>query len=126
MFADHFEPKYDVDRTRAWIASYARLAARHRDSAGRPLQHTWFYPGEQADAQILEHLRQATAMGLGEVELHYHHGRDTAATLRAGLRESIAQFRLRYGHRQLAGVAYARQRATRFVELAGGRYARLA
>ena len=30
-----------------WVAEYPKIADRHRDSGGRPWQHTWFYPGEQ-------------------------------------------------------------------------------
>jgi hypothetical protein len=37
-------------------------------------------------------LRQATVRALGEVELHYHHGYDTAATLLPQLRQAIADF----------------------------------
>lgn len=96
LFTDHFEPDYDGERTERWAARYTALAARHRDSAGRPPQHTWFYPGEQSDPLILEVLRRLTAEGLGEVELHYHHDYDTAETLRPKLREAIEDFQ-RYG-----------------------------
>ena len=48
---DHFEPvsqgstqEEERARMRTWLEQYPRLAARHRDSKGRPPQHTWFYP----------------------------------------------------------------------------------
>ena len=96
IFVDHFEPDYDLDRTKRWAWQYAGLASRHHDSAGRPLQHTWFYPGEQIDDEILQTLHGLTAAGLGEVELHFHHGFDTAATLRPQLESAIEDFQ-RFG-----------------------------
>jgi hypothetical protein len=92
LFADHFEPDWDVDRTRSWADRYRELALRHLDSGGRPVQHTWFYPGEQAEPTILGILRGMARDGLGEVELHYHHSYDDAASLGAGLRYAIDEF----------------------------------
>jgi hypothetical protein len=92
LFVDHFEPDWSVGRTRRWLERYSSLASHHHDATGRPLQHTWFYPGEQVDPAILAALRDATVRGLGEVELHYHHGYDTAATLLPQLRQAIADF----------------------------------
>jgi hypothetical protein len=40
LLTDHFEPDWDTDRVNDWARRYAALAARHRDSAGRPPQHT--------------------------------------------------------------------------------------
>src|SRR2546426_2077713 len=39
---DHFEPDWSLPRTQDWAARYRTLAGRHRDSTGRPPQHTWF------------------------------------------------------------------------------------
>jgi hypothetical protein len=47
LFVDHFEPDWSVGRTRRWVERYSSLASHHHDSTGRPLKHTWFYPGEQ-------------------------------------------------------------------------------
>jgi len=93
LMADHFEPDYDAARMDEWARRYAALAARHRDSAGRPPQHTWFYPGEQYSREIYRTLRTMTAAGYGEVEMHYHHEFDTADTLRDSLREAIDEFK---------------------------------
>ena len=92
LFVDHFEPNYDVGLVREWTAKYRHLAERHHDAEGRPLQHTWFYPGEQSDDAILDALRDMTTSGLGEVELHFHHGFDTEASLRNRLSSAIADF----------------------------------
>ena len=96
LFTDHFEPDYDVGKVEDWSRRYAALAARHKDSVGRPPQHTFFYPGEQSSPAIYEILRGMAGAGLGEVELHYHHHYDTSETLRVKLEEAIAEFN-RYG-----------------------------
>jgi len=92
VVVDHFEPKADRALVRRWIDQYKALASHHRDATGRAVQHTWFYPGEQYDAEILRLLQEPVAAGLGEVELHYHHGDDTEGTFRSKLTTAIAQF----------------------------------
>jgi hypothetical protein len=92
LFVDHFEPGGSLARTKEWGARYRDLAWRHLDSSGRPVQHTWFFPGDQVDDAILGSLRELTTDGLGEVELHYHHDRDTAATLAPRLQKAISAF----------------------------------
>jgi hypothetical protein len=96
MIADHWEPDYDVARAHRWTERYRQMASRHRDSSGRPPQHTWFYPGEQDSPEILALLRDMTVAGYGEVELHYHHNYDTEETLRDKLNDAIALFQ-QYG-----------------------------
>lgn len=96
LFVDHFEPDYNAARVASWSKRYQAFAARHHDSVGRVPQHTFFYPAEQAQPDILSELRQLTQAGMGEVELHFHHDFDTAATLRAKLAQGIAELQ-RYG-----------------------------
>ncbi len=88
-FADHYEPfwgKVDTETARArvarWVREYPPLALRHRDSDGRSPQHSFFYPEEEYDAQILEWLSGMCRDGHGEVEVHLHHDDDTADNLR--------------------------------------------
>jgi hypothetical protein len=93
LMADHFEPPLSsVERAQQWANRYRAMAVKHRDSTGRTFQHTWFYPGEQFNVPLLTILRQLVDEGLGEVEFHYHHGDDTAATLSIGLKNAIAGF----------------------------------
>jgi hypothetical protein len=92
LMADHFEPNSDPRRVADWTSRYRALAARHRDSNGRPPQHTWFYPGEQRSKKIMRILQRMTASGLGEVELHYHHQNDTADSLRRQIQTAIGEF----------------------------------
>lgn len=98
-FVDHFEPiaagsKRDEERRRMaeWLTRYPALAIRHRDSDGRPVQHSWFYPGENYDPEYLDDLVRLCEQGLGEIELHLHHGHDTEATLRAKIEQALSDF----------------------------------
>jgi hypothetical protein len=93
-FADHYEPfwgKVDAARAHArvrrWVEGYPEVAERHRDSDGRAPRHTFFYPEEEYDPQILEWLGGLCRAGYGEVEVHLHHDQDTAANLRRTLME---------------------------------------
>lgn len=96
LLTDHFEPDWDADRVAIWAERYAKIAAAHRDSDGRPPQHTWFFPAEQASTPVLDIMQRMTAAGWGEVELHYHHSRDTSDILAPRLRTGIA-FLQKYG-----------------------------
>src|SRR5215471_11475991 len=107
LFTDHFEPNSDgtwpfVDRpegakvVRDWGTRYIALAEHHRDSVGRPPQHTFFYPADQPSPSIMLALRDIVRAGLGEVEFHYHHGWDTEQTLRERFLKGIHEFQ-QYG-----------------------------
>jgi hypothetical protein len=92
LFADHFEPNRQLATAEYWMQRYAPMAMRHRDATGRVIQHTWFYPAEQFEPEILQVLRDATGRGLGEVEFHFHHDYDTADRLRPGLQAALDNF----------------------------------
>lgn len=86
LFVDHFEPKEGVEdpekqwaRVKAWLEGYPPFAQRHRDAHGVPPQHTWFYhveswEGRDLDARYLSALSELCYQGLGEIEMHLHHG----------------------------------------------------
>ena len=63
----------------AWLDGYPRMAEGFRDADGRAPRHSWFYDDE--DPRVLDQLGSLAARGLGEVELHLHHGHDTAESL---------------------------------------------
>ena len=107
--ADHFEPAivpgdgqarapYDEQERRLehWCREYPKAVEPWRDSDGRPLVHTYFYPAEQYDRGHLERLADHCHAGWGEVEIHLHHGipvADTAMNLRntlIGFRDTLA------------------------------------
>lgn len=103
-FADHYEPycagadrERAHARVRAWIERYPVIAANHRDSQGRAPRHTFFYPIEEYDAEIMEQLRALCARGFGDVEVHLHHDRDNADNLRRTLTEYAQQLHERHG-----------------------------
>src|SRR5258706_10702297 len=87
-FADHYEPYgYGATRERArarvqrWVEHFPPAARRHRDSDGRHPVHSFFYPAEEYDPELLDQLRTICGAGIGDVELHLHHDNDTAGEL---------------------------------------------
>lgn len=98
VIANHFEPgwkpkgSYNLDEQRRRMDEWYRLAKATGesvfDSDGTKFRHTNFYPGEQYDYQILQALAEMQAEGLGDVEIHLHHGvekPDNAENLRSVL-----------------------------------------
>jgi hypothetical protein len=96
---DHFEPLQNTDKAGAvariatWRREYPRFVEEFRDSGGKPPRHTFFYPVEQYDSDILQALADLCSENGCEIEVHLHHDRDTADNLRATLltaRERLA------------------------------------
>ncbi len=101
---DHYEPLWHQApaeqgraRVAAWTEGYPALAADFRDADGRPPRHSFFYPGEQYAPEYLEPLADLARKDLGEVEVHLHHDRDTAVTLRRSLEQTLVDLG-RHGH----------------------------
>jgi hypothetical protein len=82
--ANHFEPAWsalgDLDHKSQLqrLKEYCKLAATIgdavRDVDGTKFRHTNFYPAEQYHPDILDIMAEMQADGLGEVEIHLHHG----------------------------------------------------
>jgi hypothetical protein len=89
LFADHFEPR-SAEAVAAWREGYPEVARAFADSDGRSPRHTWFYDGE--DPAVLDSLGALCRTGLGEVEVHLHHSRDTAGGLREKLERRKAVY----------------------------------
>lgn len=101
IVANHFEPSWKDDnsfcdlntqarRIKSWVKQARATGAQLRDHDGTPFRHTYFYPGEQYHRPLLEMLADLEAEGLGEVEIHLHHGverPDTADRTRRALVE---------------------------------------
>lgn len=96
--ANHFEPAWkpsgflDKDtqlrRLEHWYEMARKTGEATTDADGTKFRHTNFYPAEQYDPKLLEVMAQMQAEGLGEVEIHLHHGvekPDTAENLRRQL-----------------------------------------
>jgi hypothetical protein len=103
--ADHFEPAivpsdgnaraaYDEQERRieTWCREYAALVDRYRDADGRPFCHTYFYPAEQYDANLVQRLAEHCHDGWGEIEIHLHHGEHAPDTAE-NTRRTLAEFR---------------------------------
>jgi hypothetical protein len=103
--ADHFEPSIvpseprsfahlDEQRARVerWCREYPKAVERWRDSDGRPFRHTYFFPAEQYDKELLDRLADHCHQGWGEIEIHLHHGVDAPDTKEA-TRAALIEFR---------------------------------
>ena len=93
---DHYEPKRagaSPSKARArvqqWVDDYPRLFERFADSAGRPPRHTFFYPQDEYEPELVDMVAGLCRRGFGEVEVHLHHDHDTAE----GLREKLMAFK---------------------------------
>jgi len=101
--ADHFEPAITPNlgsvrapkalqeqRLQEWCWEYPKALNELRDHDGRPFVHTYFYPAEQYDRDVVGCLADFCRSGWGEVEIHLHHGAhapDTAENTRRTLTE---------------------------------------
>ncbi len=100
--ADHFEPAWsddgrlDLETQKRRLDEYYKLARTTGealiDADGTKFRHTNFYPGEQYDKDLLDTLAAMQAEGLGEVEIHLHHGVEKPDTSE-NLRKSLVEFR---------------------------------
>lgn len=77
IVANHFEPgvgKQAAASVERWSRMASHLGRSLRDHDGTPFRHTYFFPAEQYDAASIDLLCSLQAEGLGEVEVHLHHG----------------------------------------------------
>ncbi len=76
-------------RVRQWVEDYPRLFDRFRDADGMPPQHTFFYPEDEYEPELVDMVaelcRHKNGERYGEVEVHLHHDNDTAENLRRTL-----------------------------------------
>jgi hypothetical protein len=100
--ANHFEPAWsasgnldDKSQLRR-LKDYRKLAAATghavRDVDGTKFRHTNFYPAEQYHPDILDIMADMQADGLGEVEVHLHHGVERPDTPE-NLERQLVEFR---------------------------------
>jgi len=85
--ADHFEPailpgtphlyasrSVQEERLERWCREYPKMVDRWRDAEGRSFSHTYFYPAEQYDRNVIQPLAEHCRAGWGEIEIQLHHG----------------------------------------------------
>ncbi len=100
--ANHFEPGWSEGGVLDHKTQLSRLRNYHRtardtgeavlDADGTKFRHTNFYPGEQYHPEILDILAEMQSEGLGEVEVHLHHGVERPDTA-DNLRDVLTEFR---------------------------------
>ena len=100
--ANHFEPAWgengdldhntQIERLKAYHKMARDIGDAVRDADGTKFRHTNFYPAEQYDREILDIMADMQADGLGETEIHLHHGVDKPDTAE-NLRNSLLDFR---------------------------------
>jgi hypothetical protein len=102
--ADHFEPLHGqvsaeigVRRVKTWLDRFPTMAAPFLDADGRHPQHTFFYPIEQYQPNLVDPIAALCKQGFGEVEIHLHHDGDTADHLRTQLQEFTQTLHDRHG-----------------------------
>jgi len=92
---DHFEPFHDagkpeaLSRVETWRREFPALAGEFRDADGIAPRHTFFYPIEQYDADVVQRLAELSAVSGCETEIHLHHEGDTADNLRRTLEQGL-------------------------------------
>lgn len=90
---DHYEPFHKTDRAGAlqrvqqWRDQYPEQTRRFTDTAGNTPKHSFFYPIEQYDEEILAGIAKLCAATGSETEIHLHHADDTEAGLRAAIKQ---------------------------------------
>jgi hypothetical protein len=95
---DHFEPFHDTDQLgamkamRDWHEGWTAMVSQYRDSGGNAPRHTFFYPIEQYEPQVVDSLARLCRQTGSEAEVHLHHDGDTPEGLAQALREGTRQF----------------------------------
>ncbi|MBI3776083.1 MAG: hypothetical protein HY273_11125 [Gammaproteobacteria bacterium] len=98
LICDHFEPLHEIstphqahERLQQWREGFSELRRRCQHAFGHAPMHTWFYLPHHGAAH-LSALAEFQFLGLGEVELHYHHEGDTAASLQRNLQAAVTEY----------------------------------
>ncbi len=100
--ANHFEPswsegglldqKTQIKRLKEYHALARDIGNAVSDADGTKFRHTNFFPAEQYDPELLDVMAEMQSEGLGEVEVHLHHGVDKPDTA-DNTRRALTEFR---------------------------------
>ena len=103
-FVDHYEPYGGTtDKARAhervnqWLEKYPLIANKHADSFGNHPKHTFFYPIEEYDAELIDQIKGLCDAGYGDIEVHLHHDNDTADNFRETVSRYVRTLEERHG-----------------------------
>ena len=75
IFVDHWEPGYGADalrKAKIWYDDYGPMARKHVDADGCHPRHDWFCLYLEKEPLLV--LSKAVYDGLGEMDIHIHHG----------------------------------------------------
>lgn len=98
VVCDHFEPFHATDRAGAlqrmqlWQSTYPELQREIFDATGLKIAHSFFYPIEQYDQEVIDRLSDICHACECETEIHLHHKNDTGPKLRQALEEGRDRF----------------------------------
>lgn len=102
IIANHFEPAWNANGILDLKSQIKRLDDYHKlarqtgeavkDADGTKFRHTNFYPAEQYHPELLEKMAEMQSEGLGEVEIHLHHGIEKPDTAE-NLQKTLTEFR---------------------------------
>jgi hypothetical protein len=86
--ADHYEPfrgnasdETAFARLAKWENDLPRMCDGLADAKGRLPQHTFFYPLDEYDPEVLDRLARLCDQGFGDVEVHLHHEGESSSQL---------------------------------------------
>jgi hypothetical protein len=103
LVANHYEPAWNEAgsdltwsqqcvRVEEWSRMARRIGQSVVDVDGTSFRHTNFFPAEQYHPDLLERLASLQDEGLGDVEIHLHHGVDKPDSAE-NLRQVLIDFR---------------------------------
>jgi hypothetical protein len=95
---DHYEPLHHAEKPEAlkrlarWRDEYPKITGGFRDFDNVSPRHTYFYPVEQNDPELLDGLQEVVQSTKGEVEVHLHHDSDTPRRFCDKMQKGIDEF----------------------------------
>lgn len=102
---DHYEPwgmgvsvETALARVGHWRDRWTRIATDATpDANGQPAQYSFFYPQEEYRRDLLDGIAEMVRLGVGDVEVHLHHDRETPAAFTEKIREYCKQLTQNHG-----------------------------